>query len=105
VDVQASSTAEVVYAFVRRNNIAISKDVATCLMTGVFTDPGGFSNAATTDRALQIASEFVKRGASVRQVHDAVIANKHLAVFKLWGKVLNRLKQTGRGIAYPYALQ
>lgn len=105
LNVQASSTAEVVYQFLQEHKIEISKSMAICLMTGVFTDTGGFSNAATNKQALEMASVFVQKGASIPEIHRATIANKSIPVMKLWGKIMSRLRKTDRGIAYTYILE
>ncbi len=105
VNIIASSTAEVVYQFLQENKIAITKSMAICLMTGVFTDTGGFSNAATNKQALEMAAHFVKKGASIPEIHRATIANKSISVMKFWGTIMSRIKQTGQGIAYTYILR
>jgi len=105
VNITASSTAEVVFQFLQEHQVELTKPMAICLMTGVFTDTGGFSNAATNKQALEMASVFVKKGASIPEIHRATIANKRIPVMKFWGKVMARLKQTKEGIAYTYVLQ
>jgi phosphoesterase RecJ-like protein len=105
VDFSASSTAEVVYRFFQENEVPISQEMAVCLMTGVFTDTGGFSNAATNHRALQMAAEFVERGASIPSIHRATIANKNINTMKLWGKIFSRLRETEDGIAVTYVFK
>lgn len=105
VDPTASSTAEVVFYFFREIGFEINKEIAKCLLTGVFTDTGGFSNAATNERALYMAAEFSAKGASLPDVYRATVSNKNLEVMKLWGKVLSRLRQNEFGIAHTYVLK
>lgn len=102
VDASASSTAEVIFCFFREIKFEINQDIARCLMTGVFTDTGGFSNAATNQRALFMASEFSTKGASLPDIIRATVSNKNLDVMRLWGKVLSRLRQNNLGMAYTY---
>lgn len=105
VNSKASSTAEVVFNFFREIEYEINKEIAKCLLTGVFTDTGGFSNAATNERALYMAAEFSAKGASLSDVYRATVSNKNLEVMKLWGKVLSRLRQNEFGIAHTYVLK
>jgi phosphoesterase RecJ-like protein len=92
LDVKASSTAEVVYDFFRTNGIAIGKDEATCLLTGILTDTGGFSNPATTGSSLVAASDLLRRGAKIQDVANRLVRNKTIDALRLWGKALARLK-------------
>lgn len=92
LDVKASSTAEVVYDFFQTNGIAIGKDVATCLLTGILTDTGGFSNPATTGSSLTAASDLLRRGAKIQDVANRLVRNKTIDALRLWGKALSRLK-------------
>lgn len=105
VNSSASSTAEVLYTFFEQQSVEISQEMAVCLMTGVFTDTSGFSNAATNHRSLEMASAFVRQGASIQDIHRATIANKNIHVMKLWGKVWSRLRETERGVVYTYILK
>lgn len=102
VDIEASSTAEVVTRFYQINGVAISRDMAMCLLTAIFTDTNGFTNAATTERALQYAAEFVRLGASLPHVHRATMVNKKVDMLKVWGKVLQRLRTSVHGIVYTF---
>ena len=105
VDIAASSTAEVVYRFLTEVGVDISKEMSICLLTAIFTDTGGFSNAATNKEALEMASVFVKKGASISDIHRATVRNKQIEVMKLWGKVMSRLNRSKYGIAYTYILK
>jgi len=41
---EAASTTEILYNFFRINEIKLDKHIATCLLTGIVTDTGHFSN-------------------------------------------------------------
>lgn len=102
VDVYASSTAEVVHRFFEANGVVLNKDTATCLLTAVFSDTNGFSNAATTQRSLEMAAKFLNAGASLAHVHRATMVNKNIDMMKIWGKVMGRLRTGPHGIVYTY---
>lgn len=92
LDVAASSTAEVVYDFLRTVAADITQPIATCLLTGILTDTGNFSNPATTWTALEAASDLVRRGGKIQEVANKLTRNKSLTSLRLWGSVLSRLK-------------
>jgi len=103
VDVHASSTCEIVYQYFSALNYPLDKNIATCLLAGILSDTGGFSNAATTSTSILIASDLVKKGAKIYQIINYVMRNKSLAGLKLWGLALSRLTINKElNIAYTY---
>ncbi|MBI4457692.1 DHH family phosphoesterase [Candidatus Uhrbacteria bacterium] len=100
LNVTASSTAEVVYDFLNAGGVEITREIATCLLTGILTDTGSFSNPATTASSLEAASDLLRRGASIHEVARRLMRNKPLKALHLWGAVLARLKYDERlGVA------
>jgi phosphoesterase RecJ-like protein len=92
LDVTASSTAEVVYNFFRDCGKDIDKAIATCLLTGILTDTGNFSNPATSKSSLEAASDLLGRGGKIQEVANRLMRNKSMESLRLWGDVLSRLK-------------
>ena len=88
----ASSTAEVVHAFFAANTVEVTQAMATCLMTGLLTDTSNFSNPATTVKSLEIASDLLLKGVSMRDITRRLMRNKPVAALKLWGLALERLR-------------
>lgn len=100
LDVAASSTAEVVYDFLRQNGEEISHAASICLLTGILTDTGNFSNPATTWTSLVAASDLLRRGAKIQEVSRHLLRNKSIPALRLWGQALSRLKHNPRdGVA------
>jgi phosphoesterase RecJ-like protein len=100
LDVTASSTAEVVYNFFGDCGKDIDKDIATCLLTGILTDTGNFSNPATSKTCLKAASDLLGRGGKIQEVANRLMRNKSMESLRLWGNVLSRLKYNGKlGVA------
>lgn len=87
----ASSTTEILYFFFKYNNIAITKNMAMALLTGLITDTENFSNPGTTENSLKVASALIHRGANFNQVKTWFLKNKPVTALKLWGVVLSRL--------------
>lgn len=87
----AASTTEVVAHLFESTKTPIDKRVATCLLTGLVTDTGTFSNPATSVSALATASELLRDGAKLSTIIRHVVANRTVEGLKLWGAVLERL--------------
>ena len=90
-DQAVSSTAELVWEIIENMDIEIDKDMATALLTGLYTDTGGFKHSNTTSKTLKIAAELMKYGARIRLITKNVSLNKTVPAMKLWGLVLSRL--------------
>jgi phosphoesterase RecJ-like protein len=99
----ASSTTQILYHFFEVNAIDIDRYMATCLLTGLLTDTGNFTNAATNTMSLTIAGELVKRGGDIGMIQKILFQNKTLNALKLWGIVLSRLAEHDtHKIVYSY---
>jgi len=92
VDAQSSSACELLHRFFEHQGVEVTQDMATCLLTGILTDTGHFSNPATSRSALEAASRLLKRGAKVHDVSRNLQRNKSVGALRLWGSVLSRLK-------------
>lgn len=101
LDFEASSTSECLYNIFKDTGIAISKNMATCLMTGLIYDTSTFTNSATQHSSLTCASDLVACGASIPDISDSVIKTKNLPSLNLWGEIFSRLTiHPERQIAY-----
>lgn len=91
-DSAAAATAEILYYFLRANQIKIDKNLANCVLTGALTDTGNFLYPATSPETVNIASEMLKSGAKLPQIMEHTWRNKSIASMKTWGKAMSRLK-------------
>lgn len=91
IDENLSSTAELVYWFLKHNNFSISQDIASAILAGIFADTGGFRHANTTERVLRVASDLIENGASLGKISRALWGQKEAGVYRLWGRALRRL--------------
>lgn len=93
VDPKMSATAEIIYHYLNHHQHPISKETATCLLTGILTDTGNFSNKATTDSSMDAAGRLLLHGARLQRITDKIIRNQSVSSLKLWGRALSRLTQ------------
>ena len=100
VDAGASSACELTHRFFESVGAEVTQDMATCLLTGILTDTGHFSNPATTREAMEAASRLLQLGAKMHDVSRNIQRNKSVEALRLWGSVLSRLKFNERmGVA------
>lgn len=92
VDSTASSTCEIVYHLLESVR-AIDRNAATCLLTGLITDTGSFSNLATTASAVDVAAKLLAKGANLPQISKQALQYRPYNTLKLWGRALERLRE------------
>ncbi len=106
VDTSAPATATLVHEFLKTNQISLNRKMATCLLNGIFTDTGIFTNPATNQSALDRAADLLLAGASVNTIMNSLTKNKTVRGLKLWGRALERLQLNSKyKIAYTLLLQ
>lgn len=106
VDKQAPATASLIHEFMEANHITINKQIATCLLNGIFTDTGIFTNPATNQAALAKAAELLTAGARLGTILRSILKNKTVSGLRLWGRALQRLTLNEEyGIAHTVLLQ
>lgn len=93
VDNSFGATAEIIYLLLKSADIEITKKIALSLLTGIFTDTGGFMHAATTSLSFQIASELLLKGARLDKIAKYANHDKSLATLKIWGKAILKAKK------------
>ncbi len=91
VDTKAPSTSYLVYKLIRELGITLNHRLATCLLTGLYTDTGGFKHPNTTAEALQFASLLLSYGARLKDITYHIAANSSVPRLKLWGIALSRI--------------
>ena len=99
-----SSTSEIIYLWLQYCGAKIDKDIATCLLTGIIADTGGFSHAYTSFRTLKVVSQLLLMGAPLTKIaRRALTTQKPQAISKIWGRALSRVKNDKKtGLAHSW---
>jgi len=99
-----SSTTEILYHWLNYQNIEIDQNIANCLLTGIFSDSGGFCHAATSASTLNIVSELLLKGVSLAEIaRQTLDFEKPLHLSQAWGQVLSRTQLDQKtGLAYSW---
>lgn len=83
-----SSVAELAYDYFKFFNIHITPDIATCMLTGIFTDTGSFMHSNTKQPTLLAAADLMKLGASLTKIAKFTYKGKSESTLKAWGRAL-----------------
>ncbi len=92
VDPVASSTAEVILELLDQLEIRLDAPLATSLLAGIVTDTRGFRTDNVTPRVMRAALRLMEAGASLPYVSRHGLDRRPMAVVRLWGVALSRLR-------------
>ena len=92
------STGTCVLRLIESLGVKMTPEIATCILTTIMTDTGGFMHSNTTAEVLRTAARLVDLGADKELITEAIFANKRFEAQKLLGAVLSRavLDDAGR---------
>jgi phosphoesterase RecJ-like protein len=94
---EAASTCEIVVSFAESVGWSLTSDIATCLLTGVFTDTGGLLHSNTTAAVYRTVARLLRAGARRQEIVTAVFRTANMSTLKLWGRVLEKISLTSEG--------
>lgn len=89
-DPKASSTAELVFHLLLELGVRLTPGIATRLLTGIYTDTGGFMFPNTTPACMDAAAELLRRGGKLQLIVQKLELSKSLAELRLLGLALER---------------
>lgn len=92
-----SSCAELIYHVLTNLGARFTPPIATALLTGMYTDTGGFQYTNTSTETLEIGAELMRRGARLRTIVDHTNRQKSIATLRLLGLALERMTITNNG--------
>lgn len=92
IDVNASSAAQVVLAFIEHAGVELTKTMATNLYVGISTDTGNFCYSNTTERTFQDAARLVRAGAELTYAATNLYRRRSLMKTRLIGRAIGNLE-------------
>ena len=93
VDYEAPSTSYLVYKVIHGLGVPLNHKLATCLLTGLYTDTGGFKHPNTTPETLKFASLLLSYGARLKDITSHITQPSTVRRLKLWGVALSRIQR------------
>lgn len=82
------STGTCVLLLLKAMGAKVTPEIATCLLTTVMTDTGGFMHSNTTAHVLALSAELIEAGADKEEITNQIFANKRFAATRLLGDAL-----------------
>jgi bifunctional oligoribonuclease and PAP phosphatase NrnA len=86
------STGTAVMRILREMGTPIDKEIATCILTTIMTDTGGFMHSNTSPEALELSAELMRAGADKEQITEEIFGSKRVAATRLLGRIIDEMK-------------
>ena len=97
VDTEACATSEIIYRLIIEFGIAIDRQIATCIYTGILTDTGSFRFSNTNQAAFAISREMADIGVEPYDIAQQVFGTYSLGRIKLLNLALNSIEISDNG--------
>ena len=103
VNPTAPACAQILITVLEELGIKITKEIGTCLLTGIITDTGGFKYQGVTAETFEFVAELLNIGVNVSNIYKRVLQVISRSKFELRKIAINRLEFYEDGkIAFTY---
>lgn len=103
VDPVAPSCCQVLIAMFEYYGVEITKELATCILTGIVTDTGGFQWGGVSPETFEFAAELLRKGAKLKEICRIALRKKSKAHCELEKLIYSRMEYFEEGkIALSY---
>jgi phosphoesterase RecJ-like protein len=96
VDIQASSTAEIVLQLLDHMAVPLDERISTCLLAGIVTDTRGFRTSNVTIQTMEAATRLMRAGAPLTYITRYGLDCRPTSALLLWKEALASLQLRGR---------
>lgn len=83
---------EILAEIIKYFEIEISKDIGTCIMTGIITDTGGFRHVGVTSETFEFTADLIGKGVDVPDIYKRTLRTTTKSNFELTKRVINRME-------------
>jgi len=104
VDPDSVATCQIVLTLAESLNWPLSRQTATCLLTGLVTDTRAFRTANVTLETMQAAVRLMEAGAPLTEITRQTLDRRSLDTIYLWGQAFERIQCEG-GILWTEVTQ
>ena len=97
------ATAQILAMMFDYYDMEITREIGTCLITGIITDTGGFKYSSVNSDTFDFAARLLENGVNISSVYENVMQKVSLSRFNLTKIAVNRLELLENGkIAFTY---
>lgn len=88
----APATCQILVVVLEYLKVEITKDIGTCLLTGIITDTGGFKYPGVTAETFEFAAWLLNSGVNVSNIYKKVLQMKTRANYELSKLAMDRME-------------
>lgn len=92
INMQAAAVGEMIYGIIAEMGLSVSKDEATCLLTSIMVDTGGFTYPNAKADTFTVAGELMRAGADYPYLIEQLFWNRTAGDIILAGKVASGIR-------------
>ncbi|MBM3145102.1 MAG: bifunctional oligoribonuclease/PAP phosphatase NrnA [Chloroflexi bacterium] len=96
VDSEATSTTEMLAAYLAAFGLQITEPVAEALLTGLITDTIGFRTTSMRPQALRTAADLMEVGVDLPTLYQKALNTRSFQAVRYWGAGLSTLEYNDR---------
>ncbi len=99
----APACAQILITIFEYFKVEITKEIGTCILTGIITDTGGFQYQSTTAETFDFAAGLLRKGVNVSEIYKKVMNTKSKSNFELRKRAIDRMEFLEDGkISFTY---
>lgn len=103
VSPEAPACAQILIVVLEYFKVEVTKEIGTCILTGIITDTGGFKYSGVTAETFEFVAWLLNKGINVSKIYRKVLQTKTRANFELSRKAMDRLEFFEDGkVAFTY---
>jgi phosphoesterase RecJ-like protein len=92
IDGEAAASAVIAFELLKRMSLPLTKDIASCLYTGIVTDTGRFQYKNTTPEVHRITAELIAAGAPHVEITQTIYNTHPVGYLRLAATALEKLQ-------------
>ena len=83
--------------------VEITKELGTCIMTGIITDTGGFRHTNINAETFEFTAELIRKGVNIPDIYKRTLRTVKRANFELTKRVISRMEMLEDGkVTFTY---
>lgn len=103
VNPTAPACAQILITVLEHLGVEITKEIGTCLLTGIITDTGGFKYQGVSAETFEFTAELLNKGVNVSNIYKKVLQTISKSKFELKKIAMERLEFLENGkITFTY---
>ncbi len=103
VNPTAPACSQILITVLENLGVELTKDIGTCLLTGIITDTGGFKYQNVKPETFEFAAELMRKGVNIPEIFKKVMQSVSLSKFELRKLATERVELHENGkIAFTY---